>query len=119
MIIPLKNKIPLLFCALGFWLLVAPWTFGYAHSRICVSDFFVGMALLFLGFFSYKAEKKPLYFLAILIGLWLQLAPLFLWAPANVMYLNDTFVGVLVLVLASLRLGFVGEKKEKGQDIPI
>lgn len=118
MIDRIKYKASLLISALGFWLLAAPVTFGYKDSKMWMSDPISGSLLIVLGFLSCFTGKKLFYSLAALVGFWLQFAPLVFWAPEGASYLNDTFVGILVIVLAFLLPGMTGADKEEGGEIP-
>lgn len=113
-----KNKVSLLISALGFWLLAAPMTFGYQCSKMSISDPVTGVLLIIIGLCAYKTGKKFFYFSAIAVGFWLQLAPLFLWAPEGASYLNDTLVGLLVIILAFMLPGMTGNDKEEGAENP-
>lgn len=118
MIDKVKYKVALLFSALGFWLLVSPVTFGYKDSKMWMSDPISGLILIAIGFFAYATEKRVFCLAAIVMGFWLQLAPLVFWAPDAISYLNDTLVGVLTIVLAFSLLGVRGSDKEEGSETP-
>lgn len=118
MIDRIRYKASLLISALGFWLLAAPVTFGYKSSKMCISDPISGVLLIVVGFLACKTGKKAFYCLAALIGLWLQFAPLFFWAPEGASYLNDTIVGMLVIILSFLLPGMMGADKEEGGETP-
>ena len=114
----IKYRVSLLLSALGFWLLVAPMTFGYKDSKMWMSDPISGVLLMGIGFLGYKTGKKIFYLLALVMGFWLQLAPLLFWAPDGISYLNDTLVGLLVIVLAFSLPGMTGKDKEEGGETP-
>jgi uncharacterized membrane protein len=113
-----KNEISLFLSALGFWLLAAPSTFGYKSAHMHMNDHICGALLVILGFLGVLLKRKFVYWIAIFIGLWLQLAPLFFWAPEAASYLNDTFVGMIVIVLSFLLPGMTGLDSEEGADNP-
>lgn len=94
----LDKKSPLLVSSLGLWLFVAPISFGYG-SFMRMNDLICGFLLVVLGFISMKTDKKALPISCAAIGFWLQLAPLFFWAPEVVSYLNDTLVGMVLMLL--------------------
>lgn len=89
---------------LGIWLMVAPFTFGYDH-RI---DLFTGMFVVLLGLLRVSGWTLGL------TGAWLQAAPLLFWAVHPAAYLNDTFVGVLLILLFI----FSQKRNETGPSIP-
>jgi uncharacterized membrane protein len=97
-----KNCIPLLSVALGLWLIALPLTFGYKGHLIEVSDIVCGVLLLVFGLFSLMFSRVWARCAVGLIGLWLQMAPLIFWAPSALMYVNDTFVGAVVIAFSFL-----------------
>lgn len=83
---------------LGFWLLIAPQTFGYVDSTALKwSDWISGILLIFFGFFSMSYSRRGWIWGVCAVGLWLQLAPLLFWAYPAVIYLNDTVIGLLAI----------------------
>jgi len=114
----MKNKTALLISALGLWLASAPVTFGYQCSKIWISDPITGILLIVLGLASYKTSKKVFALSAVAVGFWLQFAPLVFWAPEGASYLNDTLVGMLVIIVAFLIPGMKGADKEEGAENP-
>lgn len=91
---------------LGVWLIAAPGSFAYLSSKGGVNDLICGVVLLVLGVLSWKIPRKIVSVAAACVGIWLQLAPLFFWEPKAMVYLNDTLVGVLTLIVAALMSGF-------------
>lgn len=114
----IKNKVSLFLSALGVWLLAAPTMFGDKGSKMCLNDIISGALLFFLGLLIYKTKKKVFCYAAALLGVWLQLAPLFFWAKDSGAYLNDTLVGIFVIVLAFLIPGMTAEEQEEGTENP-
>lgn len=96
---------------LGFWLLVAPSTFGYS-SR---SDQIVGLLFIICGFLSLSKRGWIAPWVIAFGGLWLEFAPLLFWAKEPVFYLNDTMVGVLAIVFSLVIPGF---QEDTGHEIP-
>ncbi|MEI6531683.1 MAG: vitamin K epoxide reductase family protein [Chlamydiota bacterium] len=103
---------------LGLWLICAPGTFGYeapftpsltgispqsAHATyyLALSDIITGVIAIILGLLSLKGRVWPLWIVA-LLGIWLQFAPLIFWSPKAVIYLNDTIIGMLLIVFSIL-----------------
>jgi uncharacterized membrane protein len=108
-------------CLLGVWLLVGPATFSYGsqpvelpggrevwlsagtRARVLeVNDILCGIALIVLGWRSLTPNRPISQWLACGVGAWLNLAPVLFWAPRAVIYLNETFVGVLAIALTIL-----------------
>ena len=89
-----------LFSALGLWLIAAPYTFGYESHALSMSDHLSGIFLLLTAIFTLLFDKKLLYWVPVVLGVWLQFAPLLFWAPEPVSYANDTLVGIVLIALA-------------------
>src|SRR5580658_1655962 len=85
---------------LGVWLIASPMTFGYLEGVLCKSDIICGLLLPFCGWRARYSYCRWAPWLACLIGLWLQLAPLLFWTQAPAAYLNDTFTGVLAIIFS-------------------
>jgi uncharacterized membrane protein len=113
----MDKKGRIIIAGLGLWLIVAPLTFNYASSDMWKNNIICGILLVLFGLLSLKTEKKGLLKLAALTGLWLQLAPLVFWAKESTSYLDDTLVGMIVMVLVFSLKGFSDE--EKGGEIPL
>lgn len=94
------KKLALLIAALGLWLFASPMTFGYLGSIMCVNDHLVGVFLILLGLYTAKSGGRKGVVGIILLGLWLQLAPLLFWAPEASSYLNDTLIGMVAMACA-------------------
>ncbi|MBX9625527.1 MAG: SPW repeat protein [Gemmataceae bacterium] len=112
--------------ALGLWLMTAPATFGYGIPTAGVeavtverglapiaeraaamtwSDLVSGALLVLFGALSLWPRLPADFFGrwgACLVGVWLQFAPLFLWAPSPAAYVTDTLVGAFVVALTVL-----------------
>lgn len=95
-----KNQIALLAVALGFWLIAIPLTFGYKGHLVGLSDIASGVLLVIFGLFSLAPRRIWSGWALGLVGVWLQLAPLVFWAPTALMYVNDTLIGALAIVLS-------------------
>lgn len=88
---------------LGLWLVISPFTFDYTSVAMTWNDVISGTML---GLLAALALWPRFDFLGrwgvSFVGLWLQLAPLVLWAPDAVAYVNDTLIGALVIALSIL-----------------
>jgi hypothetical protein len=112
---------------LGFWLLLAPVTFGYLSPATWVdpggdrgvwfgeatrtdlrallatwNDVLCGVLLVVFGWRSLKPDRPVSLWVCCFVGIWLSFAPVVLWSPSPAAYLNDTLVGMLVIALAVL-----------------
>ncbi|MFZ0388851.1 MAG: vitamin K epoxide reductase family protein [Calditrichia bacterium] len=106
---------------LGVWLIATPLTFQFSkevvapaggrelwislNARLSLffwSDIISGFLLILLGFRAVKPDRPLSLWIACIIGVWLNAAPLLFWAPNPLIYLNDTLVGSLVIALTIL-----------------
>lgn len=131
--------IPWTLILLGVWMLVAPPSFGDGtgavvpaggrvpwlelSARITAlrwSDALSGAALVVLGWRALTPGRHVDRWLACAVGVWLECAPLLLWAPTAALYVNDTLVGTLVIALTTLVPGMPGmiEIMQMGPDRP-
>ena len=92
--------------------------FGYADSKMAVSDMITGIVLALAGIGSYKTNRKIFFLLAALLGIWLQLSPLFFWAKEAAAYTNATFTGIIVILLAFQVHSMTGEELDEVDEIP-
>lgn len=97
-----KNRVALLSVALGFWLISISLTFGYQGHPVGISDIISGLLLAFFGMLSLAPKRVWSGWAIGLVGVWLQMAPLAFWAPFVLMYINDTLVGAIAIVLSFL-----------------
>ena len=103
---------------LGMWLIAAPATFGYAFHAMGYSDWIAGLFLIVFGLFSMHRQWHWAAVVVCLVGLWLQLAPLFFWAKEPQAYLNDTIVGVLAILFGLFHPGMTGLHRKGGLHNP-
>ncbi|QEG40890.1 vitamin K epoxide reductase family protein [Roseimaritima ulvae] len=115
---------------LGFWLLLAPFNFGYLNESLwvdpsggrgpwfaeestpelrqlrawlmTVSDVLSGLLLVVFGYRTLKPNRPYSLWACCFVGVWLTLAPVVFWAPTAASYANDSFVGILVMALTIL-----------------
>ncbi len=95
----MNKKIALLTIALGIWLIALPLTFRYQYWPIRSSDITSAFLLIVFGLLSLSQSRSWAGWAIGLIGVWLQLAPLIFWAPISLMYINDTLIGAIAIVL--------------------
>lgn len=97
---PKNSWILYLLIAFGIWLLSTPLTFSLHSRPIFWNDIFCGAGLIFLGVYSFWTKTKWPFWSIAAIGIWLQFAPLIFWAKDPLSYLNDTLIGLLVILFA-------------------
>ncbi len=103
---------------LGVWLIAAPVTFGYVYQTIGYSDWIAGLFLVVFGLLATHKERHWAAVVVCLVGLWLQLAPLFFWAKEPQAYLNDTLVGILAIIFGLFHPRMTGLHRRGGLHIP-
>ncbi len=119
--------------ALGFWLIAAPFSFGYDVPKNWVepsggrgvwfsdelytalraelmtwSDILSGLLLVVFGWRTLTAGRPVSQWACCFVGIWITFAPLLFWAPTAAAYLNGTIVGALVIALSILIPGMPG-----------
>ncbi len=120
--------IPWTLILLGFWLVLAPFSFGYLNETLWVqpsggrgvwffdtathdalranlmtiSDVASGVLLVVLGWRALKPDRPVSRWAACFVGIWLVFAPVLLWSPTASGFLNDSIVGLLVIALTIL-----------------
>jgi hypothetical protein len=97
-----KKRIALLIIALGIWLIAIPLTLGYQRHLVEISDLISGLLFVIFGLFSLATSRVWSGWAVGIVGVWLQMAPLVFWAPYPIMYINDTLVGAIAIVLSFL-----------------
>lgn len=95
----LRKKGSLSLALLGLWILMAPISFGYFGTTTSFNDVFSGFLVLLFSFLALKTKKKIFFAIPLLVGFWLQLAPLFFWTKEPVAYVNDTLAGMLLMII--------------------
>lgn len=91
----------LLLPLVGIWQLASPATFGYGGSAMAWSDFASGGLLVVFGLLSLNFRRLWAPWAAFIVGVWLEFAPILLWASAAA-YLNSSLVGIVVVALTVL-----------------
>ncbi|MBY0529552.1 MAG: vitamin K epoxide reductase family protein [Rhabdochlamydiaceae bacterium] len=104
-----KTKLALVTVALGLWMLAVTLTFDPMSNPIYYSNIVSGILLICFGIASLSPQRIWSGWCVGLIGFWLQISPLVFWAPCSSTYLNDTFVGLVLIVISFL----LTEGKEK------
>ncbi len=116
-----KNIWTVVACSfLGFWLVFSPFALGYETSAMVWSDMITGVIVMIAALFARKANKwgYSCLWMICLLGLWLNFAPLVYPAKMSVEYLNDTVIGILLVVFSLIIPGIPGKVEEVGHEIP-
>jgi len=93
--------------ALGLWLAMSPWIFGYADSQHAATGnaAFMGIALALGSHFLLSVDATSAEWLQLAAGAWLAAAPFFLgFATTAIPAVNCIAVGTLVMALAASAL---------------
>ena len=99
--------------ALGLWLVVSPWSLGYAESSAAatMNALFLGSTLIFLEQLNLDVHDDLEEWLDMLAGLWLIASPFALgFAPLGAAAINAVAVGALTILLAAWALSPLDEK---------
>jgi len=91
--------------ALGFWLLLSPWTLGYADDTPGMRNaVLIGFALIFTEAVTLTAFRPWEEWASALIGAWLVAAPFVLKFLSPVGTANAVVIGAIVLLLSVYEL---------------
>jgi uncharacterized membrane protein len=107
-------------CFLGYWLIFSHFAFGYQTTSLVWSDVITGIFVAICSMFALKANRFGFVCLWLMCfaGLWLNFAPLIFWAKMSVEYLNDTVIGILLVIFSLIIPGLPGKVAEVGHEIP-
>src|SRR5277367_5925538 len=91
--------------ALGIWQLSFILTFSSLFCSACMplilSEALSGILLIALGICSVTSPFPACAGRLVgVVGFWMQCAPLIFWAYLPMLYLNDTLIGVLAIILS-------------------
>ncbi|HEU4626964.1 MAG TPA: SPW repeat protein [Steroidobacteraceae bacterium] len=91
--------------ALGIWLIISPWIYGYASSapNPTSSSVIVGALILIFGAIRYNAPHTRTIFswANIVLGAWTVFSPwIFSFVDRTGYVLNSVIVGIIVVALA-------------------
>ncbi len=103
---------------LGGWLLTGHAVFGYKSDEMIYSDCISGIIAMLFSFFSLSYRRTWAPWMVCLVGVWLQFAPLIFWAPDPSAYVNDTLIGVFLILFSLLIPGVPGKLSTTGPEIP-
>lgn len=87
---------------LGFFLIAAPFTFGYQTTAMIYSDIISGVLLVVFSLLSANPFRLWAPWASSIVGIWLLFAPLIFWSPDASAYITDSIVGIFAISLAVL-----------------
>jgi hypothetical protein len=92
--------------ALGIWLLISPWTLGYAESSgATMNALFLGATLVFLEQLNLDMHEDLEEWMDIVAGVWLVASPLVVgFTQVTAAAINAIAVGTLTVAFAALAL---------------
>lgn len=82
---------------LGFFLIMAPFTFGYRSLAMTYSDFISGTLLIGFSLLSVNPYRLWAPWASSILGVWLLFAPLIFWSPDASAYIIDSIVGIFAI----------------------
>ena len=82
---------------LGFFLIAAPFTFGYSSEAMTYSDIISGGLLIVFSLLSANPFRLWAPWASSFVGVWLLFAPLAFWSPDASAYITDSIVGILAI----------------------
>ncbi len=103
---------------LSIWLMATALSFEYKSAQLFWSDLFSGALLLLFGMRVLIANCSYAAWGACFVGIYLQMAPLLMWAPDSFSYLNDTIVGAMVVACSVLIPVLPQDRERDAGDIP-
>jgi len=106
---------------LGLWLFVSQYALGYTTYAMKISDSGTGAIVILSSLVALKPNRLGFVSLWVICfaGLWLNFAPLLFWAKGSVEYLNDTLVGIFLVLFSVIIPGIPGKVEVKGGAVPL
>lgn len=93
---------------LALWLVLSPFVLGYATEAALWNALLAGAAMIVLALLRARVRQAgPLWFLNLLPGAWLIMAPFLFEYPNGAMTWNSVIVGALAIVFAARSRGAV------------
>jgi hypothetical protein len=86
----------------GFFLITAPFTFGYQSTAMTYSDIISGVLLIVFSILSANPFRLWAPWASSFVGVWLLFAPLIFWSPDVSAYIIGSIVGILAISLSVL-----------------
>jgi len=108
-----KIKCALLTIAIGCWLISVGLIFCLTCSPIIFSDIACGLLFVFLGLLSLAKKRLWSGWVVGILGVWLQCAPLLFWSPSAVIYLNDTLIGAIAIILSFILADYPDKRADE------
>lgn len=95
-------------CILGLWLIANPHLFNYRSAPLTISDTVSGALIIFMECISFYPRLAGLRWGTAVVAVWLLFAPLVFWSPTPAVYLVDTLVACMLIVMSILIPGTPG-----------
>jgi len=86
----------------GFFLIAAPFTFGYKSTAMTYSDIISAVLLVVFSLLSANPFRLWAPWASSIVGVWLLFAPLIFWSPDASAYITDSIVGIFAIALSVL-----------------
>ncbi len=95
-------------CILALWLIANPHLFDYKSTPLAISDTAAGVLIILCEAISFIPRLTAVRWGTAAIALWLLFAPLVFWSPTPAVFLIDTLVACMLLVMSILIPGIPG-----------
>lgn len=105
---------------LGTWMIASAFSFNYVKRELFWNDIACGAILFLVGLIAAQTSRVWPRWPAAIVGAWLLLAPLLLWAPSGHTFEFDMLCGCLAIALSFIIPGVPGHKTDavEGTEIP-
>mgnify|MGYP000282923632 FL=1 len=105
---------------LGMWLAAGSLIFSSTFGKPELNDLACGLLICVFSLLALNPTRLWAPWVLAFTGLWLNIAPVMLWAPQLSTYQNDMLVGILVMTFSIITPGVPGAKlhEAEGPDIP-
>ena len=105
---------------LGLWLIAGPLTFGYTDQEMIYNDIIAGVLLIILSYLALKPFRLWAQWSVIFLGIALFITPMLFWAGEGAAFLNNYFIGTLVIGFSIIIARQPGIKlfEQEGPNVP-
>lgn len=95
-------------CILALWLIANPHLFDYKSSSLALSDTISGALVVVFEVISFIPRFSGARWGTAVTAIWLLFAPLIFWSPTPAVYLGDTLVACMLMIMSILIPGTPG-----------
>jgi SPW repeat len=114
-----RQRLPLAAGAVMLWIAVAPWLWGFSHSRPAVANH-IFFTLAFGPLALMIAVLRPAAVVALVGGLWLAVSPWVLgYATTEAAWLSELVSGGLLVVLSGHAVGSGRSVRQRAHRPPV